>query len=951
MIKIQGTFLKHKIARRLFFLFILAALLPTSILAIISYQETKNNTIQATQNHLRQDAETLGLSIYERLLVADQQLQLHIRQLTTGNKTIPSQLSSGLTQLLQVDRSYKMAIDILSQNTVLTDTLPHLTSQQRTVLATGEPVVIIHAKNKNPHIYLVRATLNNESIFIGSIDNSFLWGKADTFDESSPFCITDDNRQLLFCSDPMLLNELSSNSKLWEIAALGKGKQSFNDKHGYIGFWNLFLEASFHYPQIMILLYADQSVVNEPIEELSKTSLHISLLTIIVIALLSTVQIRKYLDPLESLLKGITRISKNDFSQEIVTYSDDEFADLATSFNTMSTKLAQQFSFLTSLSQVDQLILSSSTLKDVIEQTISITKSAVNAQSVAIGLLSHTNNTTINLYSKDTNHIHGSSIQSHPVNKEQLELFNHNKIIKIFPDDPNHQLFEPYLSYSASHNLEVCHIFVPILKNGAFSALLILKFLTDNLSQETDSQLSQFASRLTIALERAEWEDQLYQKAHHDPLTQLPNRQLLNDRLDQHIKVSTLENTYFSILFIDLDRFKTINDSLGHTAGDDLLKLVSDRLNTAVRSVDTVARLGGDEFVILMAAEKSSQGSSNTASTLAHKILSAISTPFSILNNELTHEIRIAASIGIAVFPSDGGQSDILLKNADSAMYSAKYKGRNNVQFYSEKLNQAAAVTLTMETELHSAIENNELELYYQPKVDCESGTILGAEALIRWNHPTKGLIPPFLFIPIAEENGLIKQIGQWILFEACRQNKEWQDAGFNNIVVSVNLSPKQFHQQNLVELVTTTLNETNLSPRYLDLEIVENIAMEDIQETINTIKKFRDLGVSVSIDDYGTGFSTLHYLKSFPVNVLKIDREFITHLVEDSGDQAIVTSTILLAHKLGLSVVAEGVENREQLEILQEYGCDEIQGYYFSRPVPAVQFVELLKQGRLQPE
>ena len=283
-------------------------------------------------------------------------------------------------------------------------------------------------------------------------------------------------------------------------------------------------------------------------------------------------------------------------------------------------------------------------------------------------------------------------------------------------------------------------------------------------------------------------------------------------------------------------------------------------------------------------------------------------------------------------------------------MYYAKEEGRNNFKFYSKELNAKALDQLTIETDLHRALENKEFEMYYQPKVDTQTGRILGAEALIRWNHPEKGLIPPYQFIPVAESSGLIKAMGEWTLYEACRQNKTWQEQGLAKIIVSVNISPTQFQQKNLLNIVEGALSDANLETEYLDLEILEGAAMHDLDQTVAIIQQFKNIGISISIDDYGTGYSTLSYIKNFPVDNLKIDRGFIQNIVADSGDQAIVSSTIVLAHKHGLSVVAEGVEDDQQLALLQNMGCDEIQGYYFSRPIPANDFAKLLEKGIIIP-
>ncbi|RKZ79149.1 MAG: hypothetical protein DRQ35_04760 [Gammaproteobacteria bacterium] len=608
----------------------------------------------------------------------------------------------------------------------------------------------------------------------------------------------------------------------------------------------------------------------------------------------------------------------------------------------MSTRISQQFKFLTTLSEIDQLILSHITLKDILATTISHGNNAVQSKTIDIAMVNEKNDNLLDLYSEDIHHVHGIAMSSHPILESEKNALIHKKTTIYKIDDQNTPNYlKPLIQKELS-----CFALVPVVINDKIAAILIFGFTTTDFSDETHSRLRELGDRFAIALEKSAWENQLYLQAHYDPLTQLPNRQLLNDRLQQAIKRAIRDKSSFPIMFLDLDRFKTVNDSLGHSSGDKLLKMVSQRLIDVLREEDTVARLGGDEFIIYLATSEHQHEIYSHSTQIARKILATLAQPFAIEEQD----IHVSGSLGIATFPNDGDDVETLLKNADSAMYHAKSEGRNNFQFYSKELNEKAMQTLVMETNLHQALENNEFQLYYQAKVETKTGRIQGAEALIRWIHPTQGMIRPDQFIPVAEDTGLITQIGEWTLHEACHQNKTWQDAGLPKIKISVNLSPRQFQHQSLIDLVGETLAKSELSPVYLDLEIVEGTAMHDIEQTIASLQQLKKLGLSISIDDYGTGYSTLSYLKQFPVDTLKIDMSFIRNLVESSGDRAIVSSTILLAHNLGLSVVAEGVEDVQQLELLQELGCDEIQGYYFSRPLPVDDFAKLLEKGVITP-
>ncbi|WP_124951392.1 putative bifunctional diguanylate cyclase/phosphodiesterase [Sulfuriferula thiophila] len=435
--------------------------------------------------------------------------------------------------------------------------------------------------------------------------------------------------------------------------------------------------------------------------------------------------------------------------------------------------------------------------------------------------------------------------------------------------------------------------------------------------------------------ERKQHEEELQYQASHDILTGLPNRMLLMDRIERAVSRAKRETQKVAVVFVDLDNFKLINDSLGHHVGDRLLLEMASRLSSCIRNQDTVARLGGDEFVLVLTEQLDEPGVTH----IIRRLLEMIAQPWT----DESHEYSLSCSIGISCYPCDGDSADILLQCADIAMYEAKDAGKNTFHFYTPELNQAVTERLELANDLRRAVEREEFRVFYQPRVDVSSGKIVGAEALIRWQHPEKGLISPDNFIPISEETGLIVPMGEWILNEACRQNKSWQEAGLPPISVSVNLSPIQFRQPGLIDAVTNALRQTGLNSRYLELELTESFFMQDAERINVAITAMKTLGVELAIDDFGTGYSSLSYLKRFPVNHLKIDKSFVQEIDTSPDDAAIVRAIITLGHELGLKVVAEGVETLANYTFLQEHNCDEIQGYYFSRPVPAYHLELLL--------
>jgi len=452
---------------------------------------------------------------------------------------------------------------------------------------------------------------------------------------------------------------------------------------------------------------------------------------------------------------------------------------------------------------------------------------------------------------------------------------------------------------------------------------------------DEDGRLTSYEGTVEDVTERKLYQARIEQQANYDTLTGLANRSLLQDRLEQALLTATAYKTRVAVAFVDLDRFKYINDSLGHHVGDDLLRVMADRLESCIRDCDTVARLGGDEFVVLITG----QTAPDLIRNVVERMLAVVSQPWISEHGEF----NVSCSIGVALFPNDGADAQTLLKHADSAMYRAKESGRNNYQFFTRELNALMSERLAMESSLRRALERDQFMLHYQPRIDLRTGRIIGAEALIRWNLPDQGVVAPGKFIPLAEETGLIVPIGKWVLREACAQNKAWQDAGLEPIVVSVNVSARQFRQDNLVRTVAEVLDETGLDPSYLELELTESMVMHDAAQLVAMLSDIKRLGVQIAVDDFGTGYSSLSYLKRFPVDRLKVDRSFVEHLATDMDDATIVRAIITLGHNLGLKVVAEGVELPEQVNFLRLNFCDEAQGFHYCRPIPSHELAEKL--------
>ena len=462
------------------------------------------------------------------------------------------------------------------------------------------------------------------------------------------------------------------------------------------------------------------------------------------------------------------------------------------------------------------------------------------------------------------------------------------------------------------------------------------KWIAISVVRDVEDHISHYVASFTDISERKQAEAHISQLAYHDVLTGLLNRFSLNSQLEQALAMARRDQRALAVMFLDMDRFKIINDTLGHAVGDKLLMEVAQRLRDSVRDSDIVARLGGDEFVVVLTEVEDA----TAAIRLADKILQVLAQPYRIGENEL----HSAASIGLAFYPNDGEDGETLMKNADTAMYHAKSQGRNNIQFFTAEMNQAALKRLKLDHDLRGAVETGQFELHYQPQLDSRDGRIVGVEALVRWRHPHDGLISPAEFIPVAEETGLILQLGEWVLDEACRQLRAWQDDGIKDVTMAVNLSAHQLRSPALLAQVAHALEKHGLAGVDLELEITESVAMHDPDASISQLKALRDLGVRLSIDDFGTGYSSLSYLKLLPIHTLKLDQSFVRDIETDSNDVAICTATIALAHNLGLAVVAEGVETEAQRLLLTSHQCDFMQGYLFSKPLLAEAALAFIK-------
>ncbi len=942
--KIEITFLRSKVARRVFTLFVALSLFPVILLTVLSFDQVNDLLIKQQYEQLRQKSKNYGMALLDRLLLLKMQIDWIAQDPRQFNLPINSTVADGVN--LKTSRGFRKIIVIDSHNQFATpivdaEKIAALVQEEKAYLESGNSILITeyqpHFSSKIILLRMIDPQNPERGMLAGEIDRSYLWGDIESFGLETQSCVVDESNRILFCSHQEY--GFSPERLLAELNKSPSGQFLWHNHDGeelLINYWSIFLKPNFLVPKWTIITSQLKTDILAPIADFKSIFAFVITLTIAVVVFLSIHQIRRSLVPLEKIMEGIQHIANKRFNKPVEVSSNDEFEELATSFNNMTARINKQFHLLSTMADIDQLILSTSKIEDIIRIVLIRIHEIISCDYISMAMVDHNRDHVCRVYTRSD--LSREKITTNMLQMTALEyqtLLGNQDHIFI-----NHQESPPSYLSSLKKLGASSFLVLPIVLKEEASAVICLGYQAVLTLAEEDILLARdFANRVAVALSNASWEEQLYHMAHYDALTKLPNRLLLKDRLQQAMASAERQRSFVAVLFIDLDRFKYVNDSLGHMAGDLLLCEVARRLNKNLRSEDTISRLGGDEFVIIIPHFNNIQESLLATTMIAKKVMTELSKPFHINDRE----IYSTASIGIACYPNDGQTTNDLLKNADSAMYHAKSIGKNNYQFYSRILNDAALERLDMENSLRHALERHEFELHYQPKVETQTRRIHGAEALLRWNHPQKGRISPARFIPLCEEIGLIIPIGEWIIHTVCGQVKRWQDQGFSSLRIAVNLSPLQFRQPDLIKQVRNALDVFELDSSKLEFEITESVAMEDIDKTIATLGIFNDMGLHLSIDDFGTGYSSLNYLKRFPIHTLKIDQSFIRNLSTSFEDAAIVKSIITLAHSLKFSVVAEGVENNEQLDYLSKLGCDEIQGYLFSPPVSADEFVKLL--------
>jgi len=966
-------------------LFVGCAVVPIALVASISYRHVTRYLEAQSSSRLDHASEALAQAMFERLLLLDATLKsippIAVKQLLDPRTLPPTNTepapqtrlphgSRTRTRLgaerqtdLDAGRLLSTGLDLLASRRFVAlefvadngrrtpvfgqmEELPPVATAERADLAAGVPLIVTRPGPRGERqVYLLRRigrAGEAEGMLVGEVRPEFLWGSLDLSLPSRDTRITirDDSGHLLFAKTAAEAGwEPDAQMATPPSAAAAASPDPYISSTQVI-----YLDEVFSGPVWTLILSQSREDVLGPMVSFTRMFLLVVVLASLLVLIVSNDQIRRSLVPLQALQQGTRRIAERDFSSRITVRSGDELEELAESFNSMAGRLDRQFQALSTAAEIDRAVLAATDADEIVGTLLCRVPDIYPCDLVGVILMAPDGAKSLPAVTIDyaANIRHDARIDLHAEDVQDLLEGAEVRLVQRTEENRLQVYLAPLGALGAASfcvlPLRYQHQLVGVVALGDRGV--------SPADEDARIQARRVADQVAIALANARMLQQVRTLAYVDSLTGLPNRLSYKDRLASSLEEAGRHGRLVAALFIDLDHFSRINDTLGHEAGDHLLQLVAGRLRASCREREDevvpasaaldpeVARLGGDEFTVIMPGLADPED----AAKLARRILSSLAHPFRLEGRE----IFVNASIGIAIYPYDGEDLEMLLMHADTAMYKAKEQGGGSYQAYSRAMNASALQRLTLEHSLRRGLEREEFEVHYQPIVEARTGRPVAAEALVRWRHPDLGLLMPSEFVPLAEENGLIVPLGEWVIQRACLQNRAWQMEGLPALRVVVNLSSRQL-RRGMTETVARILQTTGLDARYLGLELTESVLVNHQKEGVVVLHALRAMGLHLSVDDFGTGYSSFSYLKHFPLDALKIDRTFVREITTDPDDAAITTAIIAMGHALGLRVVGEGVETAAHQAVLRRQGCDELQGYHFSRPVPAERFAAYL--------
>ena len=928
---------RKSVKRRIILLFVLCGLLPVAATIVVSYQRVSKELVTQRASVLRGAASNLAAILVDRLTVAE---RLARAAAAVGGRSLATKRDA-------TQRFFRAAVEfdagrprVLFGRPSRLPSAVQLADVDRPLVPGASTVLLIRDPDGRRAVWMAlseSAAGQPGRILAFELDPHLLWSARDVLPYLTEACVLDASGRPLDCAQPpppAAIHDFRASP----AAVRHDGLAWSADGTRYVsGVRELFLRGRFGAGSWLVVVTQPAQYALGPIRTLAAVLIPVVLLGLLVASLLGLVYVRRTMQPLSALTQAAGRIAVRDFDVRVAPGQDDEFGLLARSFNAMSARLGRQFKALKAQSEIDAVILSGVELDSVVSIALHRVAELADAEHHYMLLADPAAAAEFRLYV--SNGADGVDARPAEVARDDLERLRaamRGKTISRHDLPPS----------SLLHAVPGRTLFVLAFSLGtdAFSlgteigGALILGYDAEHGPDDEEvALLWELGDRIAVALATARRDQELHRRAYFDSLTGLPNRALAMEELTFAVAAAERQRHRLAVLFVDLDDFSAVNDNLGHAAGDAVLVQTAERLRACVRKSDVVARLSSDEFAVVLTELRESAD----AAVVAGSMIEALSAPFELAQGRA----NIAASVGVAIYPGDATDAEQLLKHADLALYRAKRGNAGTVTFFEPSMNEEVRRRFEMDRDLRTALEQDQMQLYYQPQLDLKTGRIVGCEALIRWIHPERGLVSPTQFIGFAEASGLIEQIGQWVLKAACAQFVAWHSEGLRLEYVSVNVSARQFQNPGLSGAVGEALQAFGVPPRSLHLEVTESAVLEDRVAVRHNLSALTSLGTPLELDDFGIGYSSLAHLKNLPVAAVKLDRTFIESVHQSAGSQAVVRAAIDMAHALGKTVVAEGVEQDEELALLVRMGCDVVQGYYISAPVTAEHFAALVRQ------